>query len=158
MRTRTSWLALAVLTAACGGAKDENAAAPERVPVRRHAAADTSARPTTDVASLSRETFSYTGGSRDPFESLLASASVGPELPDLTLVAVYIDQRDQDRSVAVLREKVSGKRYNLRAGDRLGRLRVVGIRERDVDFIVDDFGAERRETLSLRKPKEEQTP
>lgn len=158
MRTSASWLALAVLAAACGGAKDESAAAPERVPVRRRAAADTGAKATTDVAGLSREVFSYTGGSRDPFESLLASASVGPELPDLMLVAIYIDQRDQDRSVAVLREKVSGKRYNLRAGDRLGRLRVVGIRERDVDFIVDDFGAERRETLSLRKPKEEQTP
>jgi hypothetical protein len=59
--------------------------------------------------------------------------------------------------VAVLRERVNGKRYNLHAGDRLGRLRVAGIRERDVDFIVDDFGAERRETLSLRKPLEDET-
>lgn len=156
MRTSTPWLALAVVAAACGGAKDD-AAAPEKVAVPRHAPADTAVR-TADVGGLSREVFSYSGGSRDPFESLLATASVGPELPDLTLVAVYIDQREQDRSVAVLREKVSGKRYNLRTGDRLGRLRVVGIRERDVDFIVDDFGAERRETLSLRKPKEEQTP
>ena len=30
--------------------------------------------------------------------------------------------------------------------------------ERDVDFIIDDFGTERRETLSLRRPQEEQTP
>jgi hypothetical protein len=53
---------------------------------------------------------------------------------------------------------VSGKRFNLHAGDRLGRLRVAAIRERDVDFIVDDFGTERRETLSLRKLLENETP
>jgi len=153
MRTSASGLALAVIIlSACGGAKDEEAAAP--LPVRHRTAPDTVVA-VAEGGALSREVFSYTGGTRDPFESLLASASVGPELPDLTLVAVYIDQREPDRSVAVLREKATGKRYNLRAGDRLSRLRVVGIRERDVDFIVDDFGAERRETLSLRKPKEE---
>ena len=152
MRTSASGLALAVIIlSACGGAKEDQAAAPEPVAARRRAAADTVA----EAGPLTREVFTYSGGSRDPFVSLLASASVGPELPDLTLVAIYIDQREPDRSVAVLREKVTGKRYNLRAGDRLSRLRVVGIRERDVDFIVDDFGAERRETLSLRKPKEE---
>jgi hypothetical protein len=102
--------------------------------------------------------FSYAGGARDPFESLLASASIGPELPDLSLVAIYIDHRESDRSVAVLRERVSGKRYNLRAGDRLGRLRIAAIRDRDVDFIVDDFGSERRETLSLRRPLEDEKP
>jgi len=83
---------------------------------------------------------------------------VGPELPDLTLVAIYIDHRESDRSVAVVRERVTGKRYNLHSGDRLGRLRVASVRERDVDFIIDDFGTERRETLSLRRPQEEQTP
>ena len=60
--------------------------------------------------------------------------------------------------MAVLRERVSGKRYNLHAGDRLGRMRVAAIRARDVDFILDDFGTERRETLSLRRAQEEQTP
>jgi hypothetical protein len=158
MRTSASGLALAVIIlSACGGAKEDQAAAPVPVAARRRAAADT-VTPAAEAGPLTREVFRYSGGSRDPVVSLLASASVGPELPDLTLVAIYIDQREPDRSVAVLREKVTGKRYNLRAGDRLSRLRVVGIRERDVDFIVDDFGAERRETLSLRKPKEEQTP
>jgi hypothetical protein len=159
MRCKQGWLALASLVVmACGGDVVEDAAAPERVVVPRRQAAETAPVADTTDQGLSREVFSYTGGTRDPFESLLASSNIGPELPDLSLVAVYIDHRDSERSVAVLRERVNGKRYNLHAGDRLGRLRVAAIRERDVDFIVDDFGAERRETLSLRKPLEDETP
>lgn len=153
-----AWRACAALLvlAACGGGA-EDAAAPERVAVPRRARADTvgAAQASGDLV---REVFAYSGGSRDPFESLLNTASVGPELPDLSLVAIYVDHSDADRSVAVLRERVSGKRFNLHAGDRLGRLRVAAIRERDVDFIVDDFGTERRETLSLRKLLENETP
>ena len=158
MRCKQGWLALASLVVmACGGDVVEDAAAPEQLVVPRHQAVDSAPAAGAEDQGLTREVFSYAGGNRDPFESLLASANIGPELPDLTLVAVYIDHRDSDRSVAVLRERVNGKRYNLHAGDRLGRLRVAGIRERDVDFIVDDFGAERRETLSLRKPLEDET-
>lgn len=153
-----AWRACAALLvlAACGGGA-EDAAAPERVAVPRRALADTvgAAQASGDLV---REVFAYSGGSRDPFESLLNTASVGPELPDLSLVAIYVDHSDADRSVAVFRERVSGKRFNLHAGDRLGRLRVAAIRERDVDFIVDDFGTERRETLSLRKLLENETP
>jgi hypothetical protein len=145
-----------LLLAACGGSL-EDAAAPERVAVPRRARADSVAAAPVG-GELTREVFAYSGGSRDPFESLLSTASVGPELPDLSLVAIYVDHSDVDRSVAVLRERVSGKRYNLHAGDRVGRLRVAAIRERDVDFIVDDFGTERRETLSLRKLLEDETP
>jgi hypothetical protein len=147
--------ALLVL-AACGGGTDD-AAAPEQVPVPRRARAADTVVAAPAGGELVREVFAYSGGSRDPFESLLSTASVGPELPDLSLVAIYIDHGDADRSVAVLRERVSGKRYNVHAGDRIGRLRVAGIRERDVDFIVDDFGTERRETLSLRKLLEDGT-
>jgi hypothetical protein len=156
MRCKASGLVVVALAlSACGGGVDE-AAAPEQVVVPRRARPDTSAA-AAQAGDLVREVFAYSGGSRDPFESLLASASVGPELPDLTLVAIYVDQTDRDRSVVVLRERVSGKRYNLRAGDRLGRLRVAVIRERDVDFIVDDFGTERQESLSLRKLPEDET-
>lgn len=159
MACKASFLALALLAlGGCGGGTVDEAAAPEPVAVRRRAAADSTAAIQAPSGELRREVFAYGGGVRDPFESLLESASVGPELPDLSLVAVYIDHRDADRSVAVLRERVTGKRYNLHAGDRLGRLRIAGIRERAVDFIVDDFGTERRETLSLRRPGEEQTP
>jgi hypothetical protein len=161
MMRRFHWLALSTLAlAACGGGVEEDAAAPEPVAIRRRAAMDSAARAEAAPADqgLSREVFGYSGGARDPFESLLTMATAGPELPDLSLVAIYIDHRESDRSVAVVRERVSGKRYNLHQGDRLGRLRVASVRERDVDFVIDDFGTERRETLSLRRPSEEQTP
>lgn len=62
-----------------------------------------------------------------------------------------------DNSVAVLREKDSGKRYKLHVGDQLGRMQVVEIAAKDVVFRIEDFGYERQETLSLRK-QEDMTP
>ena len=104
-----------------------------------------------------RETFTYGGGSRDPFASLITEDRVGPEFNDLLLVGVYLDLRRASNSVAVLRDKTNQKRYKLRVGDRLGRLKVAQIRQTDVVFTVEDIGFERQETLSLRK-REEQTP
>jgi hypothetical protein len=104
-----------------------------------------------------RETFTYGGGSRDPFASLITEDKVGPEFNDLLLVGVYLDLRRASNSVAVLRDKTNQKRYKLRVGDRLGRLKVAQIRQTDVVFTVEDIGFERQETLSLRK-REEQTP
>ena len=98
-----------------------------------------------------RESFSYSGSARDPFQSLLTSARVGPELSDLQLVGIYQDLRYASNSVAVLRDKASGRRYKLRVGDSVGRLKVAQIRQYDVVFNVEDFGYERQETLSLRK-------
>jgi hypothetical protein len=111
----------------------------------------------TEDAVVTRETFAYGGGSRDPFMSLLDLESAGPELPDLQLVAVYQDLAYSSNSLAVLRDRTSGKRYKLRMGDELGRLKVAQIRQKDVVFIVEDFGFERQETLSLPK-REEETP
>ncbi len=101
-----------------------------------------------------RESFSYAGGSRDPFVFLLSNTIVGPELPDLRLVAIYYDTRNPSASVVVMREKIAGKKYTLRPGDRLGRMRVTTIRPKDVTFAIDDFGAERQEAVSLRKVEE----
>lgn len=104
-----------------------------------------------------RETFTYAGGSRDPFASLITEDKVGPEFNDLLLVGVYLDLRRSNNSVAILRDKTNQKRYKLRVGDHLGRLKVAQIRQLDVVFTVEDIGFERQETLSLRK-KEDQTP
>ena len=104
-----------------------------------------------------RETFAYAGGTRDPFNSLLTIDKDGPEVADLDLVAVYQDLRTPSNSVVVLREKVSSKRHKLRVGDRLSRARLVQIRPRDAVFMIQDFGFERQETLSLRK-QEVETP
>jgi type II secretory pathway pseudopilin PulG len=104
-----------------------------------------------------RETFAYGGGTRDPFASLINSSKDGPELGDLDLVAVYQDLRTPSNSVVVLREKVSSKRHKMRVGDQLSRARLVQIRPRDAVFMIQDFGFERQETLSLRK-QEVDTP
>jgi hypothetical protein len=103
---------------------------------------------------MSRETFSYGGASRDPFVSLLNMAKNGPELADLQLVGIYQNLRMPSNSVAVFREKDGGKRHKLRAGDQVGRSRLVQIRDRDVVFMIEDFGFERQETLSLRKQED----
>ena len=103
---------------------------------------------------MSRETFSYGGAARDPFNSLLNMAKSGPELADLQLVGIYQNLRTPSSSVAVFREKEGGKRHKLRAGDQVGRSRLVQIRDRDVVFMIEDFGFERQETLSLRKQED----
>ncbi len=132
--------------AASTAAPDSAAAAPTPAP-----AAAQSPQQESDVL---RETFAYGGGARDPFMSLINTKSAGPELVDLTLVAIYQDMRSSANSVAVLREKQSGKRHKLRTGDQIGRLRVAQIRAKDVVFTVEDFGFERQETLSLRKQED----
>ena len=106
---------------------------------------------------MSRETFAYSGSTRDPFNSLLNMAKSGPEIADLQLVGIYQNMRTPTGNVAVFREKEGGKRHKLRAGDQVGRSRVVQFRERDVVFMIEDFGFERQETLSLRK-QEDVTP
>jgi len=104
-----------------------------------------------------RETYSYTGGSRDPFASVLEGTSIGPELSDLDLVAISYIERTPSASVAVLKDRITGKRYNLREGERAGRARVSDIGPKDVTFTFDDYGTQRQVTLSLRK-REDITP
>jgi hypothetical protein len=117
------------------------------------AAADDSVRKAKDLE-MSRETFAYSGAARDPFNSLLNMAKNGPELADLQLVGIYQNLRTPAANIAVFREKDGGKRHKLRAGDQVGRSRLVQIRERDVVFTIEDFGFERQETLSLRKQED----
>lgn len=165
-------LCLALALAACGGdaeapvpaapeaasapAVDAQAAAADSAEAARIAAARTDSASVTGPLAR-RETFAYTGGSRDPFESLLDMAAAGPELPDLQLVAIYQDLAYNSNSVALLRDRTNDRRFKLRVGDQLGRLKVAQIRQKDVVFIVEDFGFERQETLSLTK-REEETP
>jgi hypothetical protein len=104
-----------------------------------------------------RETFAYAGGTRDPFASLIDVDKLGPEVSDLDLVGVYMDLRTPSNNVVVLRERTSSKRHKLRVGDQLGRARLTQIRPRDAVFMIQDFGFERQETLSLRK-QEVETP
>jgi hypothetical protein len=164
--TRDLALGLCLLlgAAACGGGGDVAPAAdPEadgavnvqavRDSVRRARAAAPAPLDTAGLGSdqVRRETFAYGGGGRDPFVSLLDAEQIGPEFGDLQLLGIYFDGARPARSVAVMRDRVSGKRYSMRSGDRAGRLSVVSVRQRDVLFSIEDFGFERQETLSLPK-------
>ena len=176
-------MGLAALTAACSGGDDSAAeqaqetrvaAARARSDSIRRARAQLAVNPAAGVQvavtsaaatpaagvgvnEVQREVFAYAGGPRDPFASLMNLKAVGPELGNLQLVGIYLDLRSADNSVAVLREKDSGKRYKLHTGDQLGRMQVVQIGAKDVVFRIEDFGYERQETLSLRK-QEDMTP
>jgi len=116
-----------------------------------------SARPdSTASLALLREVFAYEGGGRDPFMSLLKSGDVRPLMADLKLVAVLFDGVYPARSVAVLRDVITARRYRVKTGDIVGRLKVTQIRPREVVFTVQEFGYERQQSLTLAK--QEDTP
>jgi hypothetical protein len=161
-------LLLLALLAGCGGGGDPAApavdpaaavedagaapaaSAPAAQPGARQMKVDESLIPEPG-APITRETYAFTGGSRDPFVSSLEGGTAGPELADLDLVGVYYQDRNPSASVAVLRDRLNGKRYNVREGERLGRMRVSDIRQKDVTFTIDDYGTERQQTLTIRK-------
>ena len=100
---------------------------------------------------LQRETFSYNGGGRrDPYKSLMSSSDVRPLLSDLRLTAVAFDPVGTgSNSVAILRDTHSKQQYRVRVGQQLGRLRVAAIRQKAVQFTIEEFGFNRQETLPL---------
>jgi len=120
------------------------------------AAKDSTAAKDSAATTLMREVFSYEGGGRDPFASLLRSGDVRPLMGDLRLLAIYFDGQFPGRSVAVLRDITTQKRYQVKPGEILGRLKVTQIRPRDITFTVQEFGFEHQETLSLAKQEESQ--
>lgn len=171
-----SLLAALVVTGCGGAAQDDTAntvnvsAVRDSIRKARGTTAAASSATTTATATsgataaapvenaVQRETFEYGGGTRDPFASLVSLKATGPSIDNLQLVAIYESRSGGvTSSVAVLREKDSGKRYMLREGERLGRMQVARIQTKDVTFQIEDFGFERQETLSLRK-QEDMTP
>jgi hypothetical protein len=120
------------------------------------ARADSTKADSTAAPILVREVYSYEGGGRDPFLSLLKSGDIRPLLSDLKLVGIYYDGRFTARSVAVLRDVTNAKIYRVKPGDIIGRLKVTAIRPREIVFTVQEFGFERQESLQLAK--QEVTP
>ena len=135
-------LALGALLAAGGGGAGRGLLAAQAAPAKPDSTPNTG---------LVREVFVYEGGGRDPFVSLLRSGDVRPLLTDLKLVTVVYDGVYPGRSVAVLHDITNNKRYRVKTGEVVGRLRVTQIRPREVVFTVQEFGYERQETLSLAK-------
>lgn len=105
-----------------------------------------------------REVFRYQRGGRpDPFRSLLTHAELGVRSEDLTLLGV-IHHPDPSQSVAVLAQRGADRRVRARVGDRLGSIRIVAIRQRSIDIVVEEFGVARRETLEIRPLPERGDP
>ena len=131
-------------------------AKPKPVAKPDSAKADSAKADSTAPPTLVREVYSYEGGGRDPFLSLLKSGDIRPLLSDLKLVGIYYDGRFTARSVAVLRDVTNNKIYRVKPGDIIGRLKVTSIRPREIVFTVQEFGFERQESLQLAK--QEVTP
>ena len=131
-------------------------AKPKPVAKPDSAKADSAKADSTAPPALVREVYSYEGGGRDPFLSLLKSGDIRPLLSDLKLVGIYYDGRFTARSVAVLRDVTNNKIYRVKPGDIIGRLKVTSIRPREIVFTVQEFGFERQESLQLAK--QEVTP
>jgi len=100
-----------------------------------------------------REVFHYSGGTRDPFQTLITSGGVGPGIADLRLVSITYDPV-YGRSVAIVDETKTDKIHRLRRGDTIGRLRVLQIRQYEVVFQIEEFGFERQAVLSLQRQAE----
>jgi hypothetical protein len=78
----------------------------------------------------------------------MSSSEVRPLLSDLRLTAVAFDP-EGNNSVAILRDTFSRTQYRVRVGQQLGRLRVSAIRQKAVQFTIEEFGFNRQETLPL---------
>ena len=153
---RAAVVLLAIVATACGGGGETDTAAVATPsgealppPTEQDIQADSIRR--ANEVQLTRETFSYTGGTRDPFSSLFNLSSTGPEIQDLALVGIYLDPDRHGNSIALVRERSSGRPHRLRVGDQLGRARLAQIRRMDIVFTIEDFGFERQETLALPK-------
>lgn len=145
--------AAAALVLAAAATAQQPAAAPAARP-QAAARPDSAQRDSTLRIEYRREVFSYQGGSRDPFRSLITSSDVRPTAEDLRLVSVIFDPRGN--SVAIVRESGNTRPYRLRRGDQVGRLRVIQIRQTEVVFQVEEFGFERQVTLALTRPEARQ--
>jgi hypothetical protein len=159
------WLAAVVVAVACGGgeeaappAQPAAQAAPSESPAEMaaEAAQDTAAQDSAAQAlSLSREVFAYRGSGRDPFQPLTKSGDLKPDPKDLRVVGITFDPRYPQRSVAVLNDKSDARRYTVRPGDVVGRIRIVEIRATEVIAVVQEFGVDRQLVLPLRRRQEE---
>ena len=127
------------------------AAAPATAPATASATAPKKSAGMPTEIILHRETFAYDGGGRrDPYKSLMNSRDIRPLLSDLRLTAVAFDPVGAGgNSVAILRDTYSKQQYRVRVGQQLGRLRVAAIRQKSVQFTIEEFGFNRQETLPL---------
>lgn len=100
-----------------------------------------------------REVFDYpAGGRRNPFDPMDTGETSGPRLADLTLTGILYSP--DSGSVVVLVDPGTGRRYRLRAGDRVGKARLVEVAPGRAVFRVEAFGFDRRTVLRLEQDEE----
>ena len=103
-----------------------------------------------DTIVVEREVYGYDGGGRrDPFRPLIVTTVLRPFASELRLVAVAYDASGAN-SVAILRDQTTKAQHRVRAGQLVGRMRVVRIQPKAVVFAVEELGFSRRETLTLQ--------
>lgn len=98
-----------------------------------------------------REVFEYSRAGRpDPFRSLVGSADLGVRLEDLSLRGVVVHP-DASLSVAVIAREGNPRLIRARVGDRIGGIRILAIRPRSIEVIIEDLGVARRETIEITR-------
>ncbi len=143
---------LALLTGCGGGEAPPPPAGGASNPATPRAAPRQDTIVTAEPIELSREVFTYRAAARDPFRSLVVGGlELRPFIEDLRLTSILYDARYPGRSVAVLRDMTQGDRYQVRADDELGRLRVAEIREHEVVLTIEEFGVPRQVVITLRR-------
>jgi hypothetical protein len=101
------------------------------------------------VPPVTREVFMYSAdGRRDPFYSLILTEDLRPLLSDLKLVGILYEASGK-RSVAIMRDLQTNAQYRVAAGQTLGRMRVMQIKQKGVIFSIDEFGLSRQDSLVL---------
>lgn len=147
---------LAVILVACGGEDPPPPGTPSADAPPPPAAPPPQEGVAQSPTQLVREEFSYRGGGRDPFVSLVRPGGEDrPRVNDLKVTAILYDAIYPIRSVAVVRDTVEHVRYELRVDDELGRFRVAEIRPRELVVAIDEFGTERLVVLPVRSLQEE---
>jgi len=136
---------------ACGGEEEEPPVTRAPRPAVRADTGAAGAASTFDSTALQREVFSYRGAGRDPFLSLLRSASLRPLVQDVRVAGITFDPQYPARSVAVLRDTTQNKRYAVRVGDEIGMLRIQEIRPDAVVVTLDEFGTQRQVVLAMKR-------
>lgn len=148
----------AASNAAPDAAAPEVAATPDAAPTATPAAtpaADSAPPPLrtggVDTVVIARETFGYAaGGRRDPYRTLMTTTALRPLPGELRLTAVAYDPTGA-QSVAILRDVTTKQQYRVRAGQLLGRMRVVRIRPKAIVFAIAELGFSRTEELALQQ-------
>ncbi len=151
------WAGVLALIVACGGGEvPPPPAGGASDPATPRAAPTQDPTVTAEPIALSREVFTYRAAARDPFRSLVEGGlELRPFIEDLRLTSILYDARYPGRSVAVLRDMTQGERYQVRADDELGRLRVAEIREHEVVLTIEEFGVPRQVVITLRRRQED---